>query len=50
MIILQASQTWILIEIEHMHILIFETVVNPPTTSRPSINLPALDHASHHAQ
>jgi hypothetical protein len=50
MIILQASQTCILIEIKHMHILIFETVVTPPTTCRPSMNLPALDHAAHHAQ
>jgi hypothetical protein len=31
MIILQASQTCILIEIKHMYILIFETVVTPPT-------------------
>jgi hypothetical protein len=50
MIILQASQTCILIEIKHMHILIFETVVTPPTTCRPSTNLPALDLAAHHAQ
>jgi hypothetical protein len=50
MIILQASQTCILIEIKHIMILIFETVVTPPTTCRPSTNLPALDHAAHHAQ
>jgi hypothetical protein len=50
MIILQASQTCILIEIKHMHILIFETVVTPPTTCRPSMNLPALDLTAHHAQ
>jgi hypothetical protein len=50
MIILQASQTCILIEIKHMHILIFETVVTPPTTCRPSKNLPSLDLVSHHTQ
>jgi hypothetical protein len=50
MIILQASQTSILIEIKHMHILIFETVVTPPTTCRLSTNLPALDLTAHHAQ
>ena len=31
-------------------ILIFETMVIPPTTCRPSMNLPALYHTSHHAQ
>jgi hypothetical protein len=50
MIILQASQSCILIAIKHMHILIFGTVVNPPTTWKPSTNLPALDHVAHHAQ
>jgi hypothetical protein len=50
MIIVQESQTCILIEIKHMHILIFETVVTPPTMYRPSTNLPALDHVSHHTQ
>jgi hypothetical protein len=50
MIILQASQICILIEIKHIMILIFETVVTPPTTCRPSTNLLALDHATHHAQ
>jgi hypothetical protein len=50
MIIFQASQTCILIEIIHMHILIFETVVTPPTTCIPSTNLPALDLTSHHTQ
>jgi hypothetical protein len=50
MIIVQASQTCILIDFKHMHILIFETVVTPPTTCRPSMNLPALDHVAHHAQ
>jgi hypothetical protein len=50
MIILQASQTCILIEIKHILILIFETIVTPPTTCRTSMNLPALDHVSHHAQ
>jgi hypothetical protein len=30
--------------IKHKLILIFETVVIPPTTCRPSTNLPALDH------
>jgi hypothetical protein len=49
MIILQASQTCILIEIKHMHILIYETIVTPPNTCRPSMNLPAIDHAAHHA-
>jgi hypothetical protein len=50
MIILQASQTCILIEIKHILILIFEIVVTPPTMCRPSMNLPALDHATHHTQ
>jgi hypothetical protein len=50
MIILQASQTCILIEIKHMHILIFETLVTPPTMCRPSMNLPVLDLTYHHAQ
>jgi hypothetical protein len=50
MIIPQASQTCILIEIKHMHILIFETVVTPPTTSRPSMNLPTLDFTAHYPQ
>jgi hypothetical protein len=50
MIILQASHTCTLIETKHMHILIFETLVAPPTTCRPSTNLLALDHAAHHAQ
>jgi hypothetical protein len=36
--------------IKHKLILIFETVVIPPTTCRPSTNLPALDHTAHHAQ
>ena len=31
-------------------VLIFETVVIPPTTCRPSTNLPALDHTGHQAQ
>jgi hypothetical protein len=47
---IQASQTCILIEIKHIMILIFGTGVTPPTTCRPSTNLPALDHAAHHAQ
>jgi hypothetical protein len=34
MIILRESQTFILIEIKHMHIVIFEIVVTPPTTCR----------------
>jgi hypothetical protein len=38
------------IEFKHMHILIFETVVTPPTMCRPSTNLPALDLTAHHAQ
>jgi hypothetical protein len=50
MIILQASQTCILIEIKHMHILIFENVVTPTTKCKPSMNLPPLDLAAHHAQ
>jgi hypothetical protein len=50
MIILQTSQTCILTEIQHIMIRIFETVVTPPTTCRPSTNLPASDHAAHHAQ
>jgi len=50
MIILQASHTCILIEIKHMHILIFEIVVTPPTTCRISMNLPSLGLTSHHAQ
>jgi hypothetical protein len=33
------------IEFKHMHILIFEIVVTPPTMCRPSMNL-----TSHHAQ
>jgi hypothetical protein len=36
--------------IKHKLILIFETVVIPPTTCRPSMNLPALDHVAHHSQ
>ena len=50
MIILQESKTCILIEIKHMHILMFETVVTPSTMCRPSTNLPALEHTTHHAQ
>jgi hypothetical protein len=50
MIILKSSHTCILIEIKHMHILIFETVVTPPTTCRPSMNLPGLDLTAHHTQ
>jgi hypothetical protein len=50
MIILQASHTCILIEIKHMHILIFETIVTPPTTCRPSMNLPTLYLSAHHSQ
>jgi hypothetical protein len=50
MIIPQASQTFILIEIKHMHILIFETIVTPTTTCRPSMNLPVLYLTAHHAQ
>jgi hypothetical protein len=50
MIILQASQTCILIEIKHMHILIFETVVTPPTMCRPSMKLSALDLDAYHTQ
>jgi hypothetical protein len=38
------------IEFKHMHILIFETVLTPPTMCRPYINLPALDLTAHHAQ
>ena len=38
------------IEFKHMHILIFEAVVTPPTMCRPSTNLPALDLTAHHAQ
>ena len=49
-IILQASHTCILIEIKHMHILIFETVVTPPTTCRLSTNLLALDLTAHQSQ
>ena len=37
-------------EFKHMHILIFETVVIPPTMCRPSSNLLALDLTAHHAQ
>jgi hypothetical protein len=33
--------------IKHHLVLIFETVVVPPTKCRPSTNLPALDHTSH---
>jgi hypothetical protein len=36
--------------IKHKMIHIFETVVIPPTTCRPSTNLLALDHTTHHAQ
>jgi hypothetical protein len=36
--------------IKHKLILIFETVVIPPTTCRPSTNLLALDHAAYHSQ
>ena len=36
--------------IKHILILIFDTVVTPPITCRPSTNLPALDHAAHHTQ
>jgi hypothetical protein len=50
MIMVQASQTCILIEIKHIMILIFETVVNQPNTCRTYMNLPSLDHTSHHAQ
>jgi hypothetical protein len=50
MMILRASQTFILIEIKHMHTVIFEIVVTPPTTCRISPNLPALDLTAHHAQ
>jgi hypothetical protein len=50
MIILRESQTFILIEIKHMHIVIFEIVVTPPTTCRLSPYLPALDLTAHHAQ
>jgi hypothetical protein len=50
MIILQASQSCILIEIKHIMILIFKTIVTPPTMCIPSTNLLALDHISHHAQ
>ena len=50
MIILQASQRCILIEIKHIMILIFEIVVTPPTMCRLSMNLPELDLTSHHAQ
>jgi hypothetical protein len=37
-------------KLQHHLVLIFETVVIPPTTCRPSTNLPALDHAAHQAQ
>jgi hypothetical protein len=50
LIIFQATQTCILIEIKHIMILIFETVVTPSTMCIPSMNLPALDHVAHHAQ
>jgi hypothetical protein len=50
MIILQASHTCMLIEIKHIMILIFETVVTQPTMCIHSMNLPSLDHADHHAQ
>ena len=50
MIVLQVSQTCILSEIKHMHIIIFEIVVTPPTTCRLSLNLLALDLTAHHAQ
>jgi hypothetical protein len=50
MIILQASQSCILIEIKHIMILNLEILVTPQTTYRPSMNLPALDHVAHHAQ
>jgi hypothetical protein len=50
MIILQESQICILIEIKLIMILILEMVVTPPTTCIPSMNLPALYHAGHHAQ
>ena len=47
---IQASHTWILIDIKHKMILIFGTGVTLPTMCRPSMNLPALDHATHQTQ
>jgi hypothetical protein len=37
-------------KLQHHMVLIFEMVVIPPTTCRPSTNLPALYHATHQAQ
>jgi hypothetical protein len=34
-------------KLQHHLVLIFETVVIPPTTCRPSMKLLALDHAAH---
>jgi len=33
-------------EAKHIMILIFEMIVTPPTTCRPSMNFPALDHVT----
>jgi hypothetical protein len=37
-------------KIKHVNDTYLLAGVNPPTTWRPSMNLPAIDHASHHAQ
>ena len=50
MITFQVTLTCITYIIKHINDICLLTGVNPPTTCRPSTNLPALDHTGHHAQ
>jgi hypothetical protein len=50
MITFQESQTCITYIIKHKNDTYLLTGVKPPTTCRPSTNLPALDHTAHHSQ
>jgi hypothetical protein len=50
MITFQESQACITYIIKHENDTYLLTGVKPPTACIPSTNLPALDHASHHAQ
>jgi hypothetical protein len=50
MITFHESKTCITYIIKHINDTYLLTRVKPPTTCRPSTNLPASDHAAHHTQ